>query len=473
MMSDEVSAAHGRGVRVGLRWRVMLLLAVISASTAATVGLVSYESMQRRLQTEIDRSLVEAAERFLEGPNGVRRFRAGGRLAVIVPERPLGIEQYVVHVATAGGSVLASTPGATLPVVDASAMRSGGAGRSGALMRTVVSAEGDRYRVRSITAAVPGLRRVVIQVGRDLAETDNVLSDLRTRIVLIGSGVVVIAALVGAAISAGMTSRLTRLSRAAEHIARTGDLSVDLPVEGRDEASSLATSFQRMVEALADSRAQQQRLVQDAGHELRTPLTSLRTNIEVLSRHDDLPGDVVKQILSDLERDIGELGQLVEEIVTTAAEIDPRRSEVEDLERVHLGELVTEVVDRFRRRSGREFRVVSDGSTVEIRRTSIERAVSNLLDNAVKFDSGSEPIDVEVARGRVTVGDRGPGIPGADLERVFGRFFRSDTARSLPGSGLGLSIVADAASGHGGGYFARQRDGGGSEIGFWLPPALD
>jgi two-component system sensor histidine kinase MprB len=101
----------------------------------------------------------------------------------------------------------------------------------------------------------------------------------------------------------------------------------------------------------------------------------------------------------------------------------------------------------------------------------IERAVSNLLDNAVKFDSSNGVIRVDVDAGMVTVRDRGPGIPDSDLEAVFARFHRSPEARSLPGSGLGLSIVADAALAHGGGHFARRRDGGGAEVGFWIPLA--
>lgn len=464
-----MSARANSAIRFGLRGKLMVLLGVISAATALAVGFVSYGSMQQRLQTEIDRSLVQATNRFLEGPNGVRRFRIGGRLSVIIPDRPLGIEQYVVQVASGTGEVIASTPGVTLPVVTADDAVWDDTGDNGAVVATVRSVEGDRYRVRSVILELPGIRNVVLQLGRDYSETDNVLADLRTRVLLIGSGVVVIAVLLGGVISSGVTSRLRRLSRTAEHIAETGELSVDLPVEGSDETGKLAKSFQDMVGALRESRAQQQRLVQDAGHELRTPLTSLRTNIDVLRRHDDLPESVRSQVLADLDHDISELRDLVEEIVTVAAQIDSTSIESEPTEQVVLGDLAVAVVERFRRRTDRRIDVTADRSTVTVRPTMIERAISNLVDNALKFDTGTGVVEVDVRDGTVTVRDRGPGIPDSDLEAVFGRFHRSVQARSLPGSGLGLSIVADAALAHGGGHFARRREGGGAEVGFWLP----
>ncbi|MFM8858216.1 MAG: sensor histidine kinase, partial [Actinomycetota bacterium] len=187
--------------------------------------------------------------------------------------------------------------------------------------------------------------------------------------------------------------------------------------------------------------------------------------------HSDLSDAVRSQILTDLDQDITELRDLVEEIVTLAAQVDPASIESEPIETVGLGDLVVGVVERVRRRTGRDIEVDIDDSMVSVRPMAIERAISNLLDNAVKFDSTKGLIEVEVDAGTVTVRDRGPGIPESDLEAVFARFHRSPEARSQPGSGLGLSIVADAALAHGGGHFARRRDGGGAEVGFWIPLA--
>ena len=95
--------------------------------------------------------------------------------------------------------------------------------------------------------------------------------------------------------------------------------------------------------------------------------------------------------------------------------------------------------------------------------------MGNLVENALKFDDSDAPIEVTCEGGRVEVADRGPGIAAEDRERVFDRFFRSTDARSRPGSGLGLSIVADVVERHGGRVFAAARAGGGAIVGFVLP----
>src|SRR5690606_10171527 len=105
------------------------------------------------------------------------------------------------------------------------------------------------------------------------------------------------------------------------------------------------------------------------------------------------------------------------------------------------------VVERARRRSGREIVLTADATAVVVRPQAVERAVSNLVENALKFSA--QPVEVIVAAGRVEVRDRGPGLSPVDLPRLFDRFYRSDAARSLPGSGLGLAIVRDMAESHG------------------------
>jgi two-component system sensor histidine kinase MprB len=305
----------------------------------------------------------------------------------------------------------------------------------------------------------------VVRVGRDLTETDNVLADLRARAVLLSTLVAVLAAVVGWLIAVRVTSRLRRLSIAAENVATTGRLNVDAPVTGRDEAGRLGRSFSEMLAALSRSKEQQQRLVEDAGHELRTPLTSLRTNLDVLKRHPSMDDAMRAQILADIDRDTTELSNLVEEVVAVAA--DRHTSELP--EPVRLSEAVERVVNKARRRTSRDIVVVADESIVMVRPALLERAISNLIDNALKFDDSDSPIDVSVSSGTITVSDRGPGIPEADLPIIFERFHRSVASRTLPGSGLGLSIVAEFAAAHGGSVLARNRVGGGAEVGFTLP----
>ena len=113
--------------------------------------------------------------------------------------------------------------------------------------------------------------------------------------------------------------------------------------------------------------------------------------------------------------------------------------------------------------------VDADASVVLGRPPALERAISNLLDNAAKFDPSGDPISVDVRAGIVAVSDRGPGIAADDVERVFDRFYRSEDARSRPGSGLGLAVVRDVAESHGGTVFAANREGGGARVGFSIP----
>ena len=183
------------------------------------------------------------------------------------------------------------------------------------VIATLTGADGIQYRVRA-----EGFSMGIVQLGRDLSEVENVLTDLRSRTVLTGVIVALLSAILGWVIAASMTSRLRKLSVAAEHVATTGKFDVDTPSSGRDETARLARSFKEMLEALSRSKEQQKRLVQDAGHELRTPLTSMRTNLDVMRRHPNMDQAMREQIMIDLERDAGDMAALVEEVVAIAAE---------------------------------------------------------------------------------------------------------------------------------------------------------
>jgi two-component system sensor histidine kinase MprB len=220
-----------------------------------------------------------------------------------------------------------------------------------------------------------------------------------------------------------------------------------------------------MLNALNTSREDQRRLVQDAGHELRTPLTSLRTNVDVLRRHGDLPAEMRAKVLDDLDIEVAELSSLVEEVVAVGSGRSPDEPSVE----VRIADVVESAAGRVGRRTGRTIDITADNSVVLAQRSSLDRAITNLLDNAAKFDNSAEPIEISVANGRVAVRDHGPGIAPEDLDLVFDRFYRAVAARSQPGSGLGLSIVTEVAAAHGGTTFAANHPERGAIVGFELP----
>ena len=221
-----------------------------------------------------------------------------------------------------------------------------------------------------------------------------------------------------------------------------------------------------MVAAVGRSQEQQRRLVSDASHEMRTPLTSLRSNLELIGQIERLPAAERREVVADVLEDVDELSSLLGELVDLASDLGATEPE----EVVRLGDLARVVAARTLRRSERPV-TVDDVAAIEVvgRPRQLERAISNLVDNAVKYSDPATPIDITVEETTVTVRDRGRGVPEADLVRVFDRFYRAVDVRTQPGSGLGLSIVDEIVRSHGGRVFARNRDGGGVEVGFTLP----
>lgn len=259
---------------------------------------------------------------------------------------------------------------------------------------------------------------------------------------------------------------------AAEHVARTQDLSATIEVRGDDEVGRLATSFNTMLGALQTSRQQQQRLVMDASHELRTPLTSLRTNIDLLRRAKSMSADGSEEVMQDVSRELDELSVLVAELVELST--SSRRPE-EPIGLIDLELLASNVAERSERRLGRTVHVTTK-NTLELHghASLVERAVWNLVENVVKFSRPGSEVDLEVNGGRVQVRSRGPGIAEADRMLIFDRFYRAIETRSEPGSGLGLSIVADIVAAHNGRTFVEEPlDGPGAIVGFEISGAVD
>ncbi len=292
-----------------LRSRIALALAVLAGVAVLAVAVAGYAATANQLRQEVDESLDETARRFL-GTDG----RA--LVALCNPEGPRGrgpiedlvARDVVVQCVTPSGDIVNTVGSARLPVDDADLTLD--TGQDAVLTRTVtvVDADGDGdepYRVASV--ALPG--GGVVQIGRRYAETQAVLDGLRTQILAIGVVVIAGGALAGWWIARRATRPLVELAAAAEEVADTGRLDVDLPPPGHDEPGRLSRSFAAMLAALSRSRDQQQQLVQDAGHELRTPLTSLRTNVETLRRHDDLPPETRAVILGDLDSESQRAGR--------------------------------------------------------------------------------------------------------------------------------------------------------------------
>jgi two-component system, OmpR family, sensor histidine kinase MprB len=300
------------------------------------------------------------------------------------------------------------------------------------------------FHLREFVAPLEGGGAIVI--AQDLAQTDRALSRIKFWIFLIGGIAIGAAAALAAFVATAALRPVRRLTAAAETVAATGDLSERVVVQGSDELGRLATRFNAMLIALEESVGRQRRLVADASHELRTPLTAVRTNVDLL-REGKLPLEEAQHALDEASVELDALTTLVADLVELARG-EERKLRVED---VQLDDLVGIAVDRAKSRAP-QITFLSSLSPTLVRADPVllERAVSNLLDNAVKWSPEGGPVEVTVRNGEVVVSDHGPGVAAEDVPRVFDRFYRAAGARSKPGAGLGLAIVREAAEAHGG-----------------------
>jgi two-component system sensor histidine kinase MprB len=433
---------------MGLRWKIALSLALVAMIATFTVGLIGYRTTSARLVDELDRSISQATAQMIGRA-------VGGQIPL--PTRSL-LEVYAVRVLDSSGKSLA-TSFPDQAAIDDGALAVVGVPR--AIDRETLTVGDESLRVHTI-----GLADGALQIARPLDEVDSVLSDLRQRTLLLVVLVSIAAALVGWLIAGTVAAPIRRLTGAAEDVGSSGRLDVEVPGTGTDEVGRLGQAFRNMLSALAVSRAEQHRLVQDAGHELRTPLTSLKTNLSVLRRHPEMSAEMRDGVLDDLDAEVTELTELVNELVAVAS----GELEQQPNERIDLPALAQEVAERVGRRRSRDVVVdVRNPAAVDAPRSALDRAITNLVDNACKFDTTGGRIEVVVDGGSLTVLDRGPGVEPGDEERIFDRFHRSESARSMPGSGLGLSIVRDVVTRANGSVSAANRDGGGASIGFALP----
>ncbi|MEY9850242.1 ATP-binding protein [Streptacidiphilus sp. MAP5-3] len=449
---------------VGLRVRFAVAFAALAALVAVLVGALGYSSAAALIRNDRAKEFSQSLA-TLKSDVGSMTLNANDFLAKEESKDQLSDQvtqsgDIGIQVLGNGGEVLQWGKPDPLPV-NKEDKELAGAHQPGRSRDITEFTGGDRYRV--VTVSLGGGRGAVM-ISERLSATDALLDSLMLRIALLAGAVIVAAGAAGWWVAGRITRRLVRLTATAEQVAITGELSLDVPQRGRDEIGRLARAFEDMLGRLARSKDDQRRLVQDAGHELRTPLTSLRTNIAALRRMDRLSPASRAALLDDLETETRELTVLVNELVELA---NDRRS-TEQPTGTELDELAERVADLTRRRTGREIVVDALPVVRTVRPQALQRALTNLVENAAKFSGGPEEILVVVRADRISVLDRGPGIAQEDLDRIFDRFYRATAARSLPGSGLGLSIVREVVEEHGGEVFARNRVGGGAEIGFTL-----
>jgi two-component system sensor histidine kinase MprB len=282
---------------------------------------------------------------------------------------------------------------------------------------------------------------------------------------------VIVASAVGWLIARSALAPLQKLNEGVTYVTKTDQLA-PIPLENMGELAALTRSFNRMMESLAQSRERQRQLIDDAGHELRTPLTALRTNVELLvadEKQGMLPQGARAEILRDIAAQLGEFTALIGDLVHLSREESIETSP----EQIDMVELVERALERAHRRGPNlHYQVELEPFYVVGDPVSLERAITNLLDNAVKFSPADGTIFVRLHGDVLTVRDEGVGIDPSDLPHIFDRFYRSDKSRNTPGSGLGLSIVAQTIKSHGGFVRAENSPTGGALFTVRLPGSL-
>lgn len=503
--------------RLTLRARLALLVGMAVAAAVAVVAGVSLGATSIVLNNAIDDQLVEQAQASADTiqtnalGSGVQAFS-------------FGLEGQFLD---AAGNPLenAVSPWNKVPIpvnaADAEVAR-----RERTQNLRTITVDGQSYRLVTVPLQRPAVA-AALQLARPTTDVDRTLRELGLVLLVVGVIGVVGSALAGRIVARAALKPVDAAAAAAEEVARTQNLSALIPVIGTDEIARLAESLNSMLRALEASRARQRQLVDDASHELRTPLTSLRTNIELLLRaeanpHRALPVADRQALLRDVDAQMRELSGLVSELVELARDEVP----ADEVERLDLADIVRAAAERARRRANGKGILIdveigddatssidatdtidatssidttdatdtsaaatpavigggaagagpmvglTGGHVVNGRANLLERAVTNLLDNAVKFSPPVSVVRISCHGTEVTVTDEGPGITPEDRVQVFDRFYRATSARGLPGSGLGLAIVADAVATHGGWVRAEAApSGGGALLRMWLPPA--
>jgi two-component system, OmpR family, sensor histidine kinase MprB len=422
---------------VTLRNRVSAAAAIGALIVVAVVSSVLYFSYAASLHARVDPALVDAAQQASAIVARIKQSAVGGRSAPDF-DKPVAVGSVEVQLFIGPVAAGQHTRFGALDSRDVSVAKHGRAAYFG-------NAREGGHQFRVYIAALPAdIGGGLVVTSRAVNADDGALANAAA---LLGLLTLAAAAFTYgvARLTAGRVLRpIAELTEAAEHVTRTRDLTSRL---GRSagaggEVGRLAASFDTMLAALNESVTAQRQLVADASHELRTPLTSLTTNLDLLEDGAGLSDPQAPALVRAAREQAGELSQLITDLLDLASY---HESPVHR-ESVRLDLLTSEAVYRMRQRAP-HVRIVADleRCLVDVDPAGVDRAIGNLIDNAIKWTPPGGAVHVIVADARVSVTDQGPGIPAVDLPHIFERFYRAPAARTMPGAGLGLAIVASIA----------------------------
>jgi len=457
-----VLTTFNQSVRTSLRYRLVILTALTIVIGAAISGVGTYQAARVSLYSQLDLELLSIAE------------STAGQIAVDFEENTvssatsLDAENVIVVVVGANTNIQVMLGDANDPLAIGDNEIAVARIQIGSSARDGQTTDGTRYRI----VAVPFVDSTsqdayALVIARELGPTSTSLANLATLQWIIGVAAIVLCIIVAIFVAAATLNPIRQLTSVVSGITSADELTT-IEVRGTSEVAELERSFNLMMESLTESRKQQNRLIADAGHELRTPLTSLRTNIELLIADESakmLPEGARSEILSDVAAQLGEFTSLINDLVALS-----RGDVAPNLIAIDFSEVVSRAISRAQRRGpSMVFDVVLEPVYVMGDVVTLERAVTNLLDNAVKFSPQGGRITVRLNSRGLVICDEGPGISDEDIPHVFERFYRSDSSRNTPGTGLGLSIVDHTVTAHGGTVEVARAPSGGAMFTVHLP----
>jgi signal transduction histidine kinase len=466
--------------RIPIRGRIALFGAGVVALTVVVFSIAVYALVDGSLHSQQDVAIQRrgvAVWSILQAggglPRGAERFRSDLNTSV----DPL------VELFDSNGTPLYYTEyvNGTAPEIPFGFLQSASADGS---VGNVRPQNGPLLRAYARPVTGPGGVAGYVLVGQPEAAVATQLGDLRFFLIA-GSLLSLLGAGLLSWFVAGRALRpLDAMANTAEDIGRTQDLSRRLPATPvNDEIGRLQRSFNQMLRQLEDAYLRlrsaltaQRRFVADASHELRTPLTTIRGNVGLLLKRDDITTEDRSAALHDIASESERMSRMVQDLLTLARADAGYHLEKFPLDLRPIVEDVSRQAQKLQ--PTREVELL-DGqpSIVTGNADAIKQLLWILIDNAFKHTADGGHVQVQLQPGNgwtsLVVSDDGPGIAARDLDRIFERFYQSDVARAGEGTGLGLAIARWIAKEHGGRVYAGNSPQGGARFTVELPVAAN
>jgi heavy metal sensor kinase len=442
--------------RLPLRVRLTLAFAAAMAIVLLVVGSLLYVRLGDALLEQVDDSLETTAQSLTSV------VRAGGE-----PGRSeLAVDDGFVQVLGPGDRTWSQPEGMPREITADEEQGAADGAYFATTHDSAATTGGGGARIR-VSTVETGDGPATIVVGSSLEDREEALSGLLAQLLVVGPLALLLTAVGGYFLAGAALRPVDAMRRQAAEIS-SEQAGRRLPVPpANDELRRLGLTLNDMLDRLEEGIARERRFVADASHELRTPLASLRAELELAQRRPRSPDELQSAVRSASE-EVERLVRLAEDLLVLAR-ADEGRLPL-SLDPLIVRELLDAVAGRFDTRArGAGRRIEVDAPADEVAtadRLRLEQALGNLVDNALRYGSGTVRLAGRVENGSAVllVSDDGAGFPPDFLPHAFERFSRVDVARSGGGAGLGLAIVDAIARAHGGSARAENRPAGGAEV---------